>query len=336
MEWDEKMVSVIIPVYQSKNYIAHCLESVINQTYQNVEIILVDDGSDDGSGAVCDAYAHQYDNVFCIHQENKGVSAARNAGIDSAKGEYILFVDSDDYIASDYLESAVSRFENENPDMYLCGYQSVRKNGKIGDRIYYPYMDDAILQRDELDSVVMKLFRSSVLHAIGTKVYKKSLIKKYGIRFCEKWMYYEDIYFCLSYLLHCSKICIEKRVMYYYQRDICNSLSKQNRNYKYESIYKTYMLLYRFIDRNRMDNEEKKWFYMSYLRQIHFYLDSKGRTERRYTLNARKRYQRLSADELYKDAVSYASNVEKTEYICAKGGFFFAAYLLRKYWLYEG
>lgn len=335
MEYSKKMVSVVIPVYQSKKYITYCVESVLNQTYKNMEIILVDDGSDDGSGEMCDAYSHKYSNIFCIHQKNKGVSSARNVGISSAGGEYILFVDSDDYIESDYLKNAVSRLENECVDMYLCGYQNVRNNGKVKEKKYYPSINDALLQHDELISATMKLFNSSTLHAIGTKVYKKSIIEKYGIRFYEKWMYYEDIYFCLNYLRHCNQIYVQKKVMYYYQKDICNSLSKQSKNYKYESILKTYTLLYRLINGNRISDEERNFFYKSYLTQINLCLNSTIKTENRYTANIHKLYKMLSKDIFYKDTISLATNTEKNEYFFVRNGLFILAYFIRKYMLYE-
>lgn len=108
MEENKELISVIVPVYQVEKYLVRCLESVVNQTYKNLEIILVDDGSTDASGEICDEYAEKDDRIKVIHKENGGLSSARNAGLDIAQGEYIAFVDSDDWIA---------------PDMYQCLYQ---------------------------------------------------------------------------------------------------------------------------------------------------------------------------------------------------------------------
>ena len=94
----EELISVVIPVYNVKKYLKKCLETVVNQTYSNLEIILVDDGSTDGSEKICDEYATQYNNVSVIHKKNGGLSSARNAGIDVAKGKYIGFIDSDDFV----------------------------------------------------------------------------------------------------------------------------------------------------------------------------------------------------------------------------------------------
>lgn len=98
------LISVIVPVYKVEKHIHRCIESVLKQTYANWELILVDDGSPDSCGRICDAYASRYDNILVIHQENQGLSAARNAGLDRAGGEWVYFLDSDDFIREDTLE----------------------------------------------------------------------------------------------------------------------------------------------------------------------------------------------------------------------------------------
>lgn len=101
---NEKLVSIIIPVYNVKDFLVDCLDSVINQSYKNLDIILVDDGSTDGSGIICEEYARQDKRIRVIHQVNQGLSAARNSGIEIMRGEYVYFIDSDDYIAKDTIE----------------------------------------------------------------------------------------------------------------------------------------------------------------------------------------------------------------------------------------
>ena len=105
------LISVIIPVYNVQDYLARCLDSILAQTYQNLEIILVNDGSKDNSGAICDEYAARDDRVQVIHKENGGLSTARNAGLDLAAGEYLSFIDSDDWIASDAYEHLMNLVE---------------------------------------------------------------------------------------------------------------------------------------------------------------------------------------------------------------------------------
>lgn len=115
------MISVIVPVYKVEPYLRQCIDSILAQTYTDFELILVDDGSPDNCGAICDEYAEKDNRVVVIHQQNAGVSAARNAGIDIAKGEYLSFVDSDDMIAETYLEKLLDALIKEHADISVCG-----------------------------------------------------------------------------------------------------------------------------------------------------------------------------------------------------------------------
>lgn len=116
------LISVIVPVYNVKNYLCKCVDSIINQTYNNLEIILVDDGSTDGSGAICDEYVLKDSRVKVIHKENGGVSSARNLGIAQAGGEYICFVDSDDWLELDYFAEAAQLLQEERPVLLLNNF----------------------------------------------------------------------------------------------------------------------------------------------------------------------------------------------------------------------
>ena len=127
------LISVIIPVYNVEKYLRRCLDSVIAQTYQNLEIICVDDGSIDDSGKICDQYAVRDARIKVIHQENQGLSAARNRGIDAADGEYIAFVDSDDYILEDMFERLYIALTCFNTMYVTCGFNAVDPDGKILD-----------------------------------------------------------------------------------------------------------------------------------------------------------------------------------------------------------
>ena len=119
------LISVVVPVYNTEKYLKHCIMSITCQTYRNLEILLVDDGSDDSSGIICDELAKTDDRICVIHQENAGLSAARNSGIDIAKGEYIGFVDSDDYIASDMYEKLMNMIRCSEADMAVCSFTYV-------------------------------------------------------------------------------------------------------------------------------------------------------------------------------------------------------------------
>ena len=123
------LISIIIPVYNVEKYLERCLDSVINQTYKNLEIIVIDDGSTDNSGKICDKYAEKDNRIIVIHKENGGICSARNSGLNIAKGLYILFIDSDDYIDSDYIE-LLSEYADENT-IVCCGYRKVQNEKTI-------------------------------------------------------------------------------------------------------------------------------------------------------------------------------------------------------------
>ena len=122
------LISVIIPVYKTEKYLVRCLESVINQTYKNVEIILVDDGSPDKSPELCDNLAKKYQSIKVIHKENGGLSSSRNAGLDIASGDYISFIDSDDYIDQYMLERLYHAITKHDADVAMLRYKEVSGN----------------------------------------------------------------------------------------------------------------------------------------------------------------------------------------------------------------
>ena len=125
---ENKLVSVIIPIYNMENFLVKCLDSVRCQSYQNLEIILVDDGSTDKSALLCDCFAEIDSRIYVIHKENGGLGSARNAGLERASGEYIYFLDSDDYIEQVLIERAVEALERTESDW--CGFWAVREDQK--------------------------------------------------------------------------------------------------------------------------------------------------------------------------------------------------------------
>ena len=124
----EDLISVIVPIYNVEKYLNKCIDSIINQTYKNLEIILVDDGSPDNSGNICDEYSKKDNRIKVIHKENGGVSSARNVGINNATGNWISFIDSDDWIEENYFEILLNKAKNENADIVICGYNRIWRN----------------------------------------------------------------------------------------------------------------------------------------------------------------------------------------------------------------
>ena len=169
---DEKLVSVIIPAYNIEDYIGRCLDSIISQTYKNLEIIVVDDGSRDHTGEVLDNYAKKDRRIKVIHKENGGVSSARNKGIEVAEGDYIGFIDGDDLIEPEMYKTLVDLLEEENADIAHCGYQMV-----FPDRVdYYHNTGKKKIQTTE-EGLKDLLSGEMIEPGLVNKLYKKELIK---------------------------------------------------------------------------------------------------------------------------------------------------------------
>ena len=141
-------ISIIVPVYNVEKYLSRCIDSILNQTFDDFELILIDDGSPDHSGAICDDYAKKDNRILVIHKENGGLSDARNAGINIASGEYIMFVDSDDYISKDMCEILYQRIIKDKSDMALCSVRGVNEEGEEIEKGTF-IVDDRLLEEKD-------------------------------------------------------------------------------------------------------------------------------------------------------------------------------------------
>lgn len=173
------LISIIIPVYNVKDYLDTCLNSVINQTYKELEIIIINDGSTDGSDLICDAYAKKDSRIKLIHQSNAGPSASRNRGLQVATGEYINFVDSDDYIDSDTIEFLYERISQTKSNIVACDFYDTRKHTSKSEVIIY----DSSKASKALYSKETPKFIIADLNAVWAKLYQRDLFNK--IRFPE-------------------------------------------------------------------------------------------------------------------------------------------------------
>lgn len=179
------LVSVIVPVYNVEQYFSYCMASILEQSYKNLEIILVDDESTDSSGAMCDAYARQDSRVKVIHKRNGGLSSARNAGIENMTGKYVVFIDSDDYIRVDHVQLLLKYAQKDNSDLVIASYAKV-----AGDQVYNKITKPdkhIIFNRNEIQYEMLS--RKVPMYAVA-KLYKAELFR--DIRFPEGKLY-EDI-----------------------------------------------------------------------------------------------------------------------------------------------
>lgn len=208
-------ISVIIPVYNVEQYLQECVDSVLAQTYQNFEILLVDDGSTDASGAICDQYAKQDDRIKVFHQENAGASSARNRGLRSAKGEYVYFLDSDDWIKPKAFESFVTHIERENADfIFFDAHSFTEECNKF--QIEQRYIRKYKYQSNSGIKILEELYENGEYHcSIPLMFIRKRYLDTNGILF-EEGIIYEDM--ILAYELFCKA----KKVSYlnenFYQR----------------------------------------------------------------------------------------------------------------------
>lgn len=201
------LVSVIIPVYNPGKHFKKCIESIINQTYTNMEIILIDDGSTDGSNLICDKYANKDSRIICIHQENSGVSNARNKGIELAKGDYYHFPDSDDYLELDTYE-------------YLIKLMSEHKCDAVAFEHFITYPNNEIVHKNEdshyglFNSVDTQVMLVNGCQFCCNKLYKASLIGK--IRFRDDILRGEDTLFAAQVLKNADGVWFDERPLYHY------------------------------------------------------------------------------------------------------------------------
>lgn len=210
----ETTISVIIPVYNAENYLKRCLDSVINQTYKNLEIILIDDGSTDNSGEICDEYAKTDNRIKVIHKENGGVSQARNEGLRVATGEYIGFLDSDDFILHNMYENLIKQLELNDADISICGFAKEIEKGKF--EPYFKYDTDCVFDRDEaLKNLLQNKYYSC---SCSDKLLKRSLLD--NIFFDENITHYEDLLFLWQVIKKAKTVAFTSNVYYYYTTNV--------------------------------------------------------------------------------------------------------------------
>lgn len=234
-------ISVIIPVFNKEDCIRKTIESVLNQSYENLQIILVDDGSADSSFSICREYEKRDNRVLALHQENKGVSAARNKGIDAADGEWISFIDCGDYIEPSYYEKAVANMLDDSLDVICTTVYKVQSNGKYQRETRQA--EKRVLSREA--AMRMMLNREWMTIAVYDKIYKR----KISARFDETITHNEDALFCYEMLKGSNRILLDSDIRYYYTYDE-NSVSRMKFSKKQMSIVRAQNQIFEDICRN--------------------------------------------------------------------------------------
>lgn len=243
----EELVSVIVPVYNSEKYLKQCIESIINQTYKNLEIIIIDDESTDKSGEICDEYKKIDYRIQVIHKKNEGVSIARNYGIHISKGKYIAFVDSDDYIEENMIKELVGNIIEFDAEVSICGYKILYEksnNVKLSDN---KNVTVKLSSRETLEMI----FNSNKINGfLWNKIFQRKILKERLLR--------EDIDICEDLLLVCEilndiqNVCYTSKQLYNYRNSEIsvtlnpNKIYEKNGKCKYSTAYEEILKIIKY------------------------------------------------------------------------------------------
>lgn len=249
--------SLILPVYNVEKYVKRCVNSLLRQEYTDYEIILVDDGSTDSSGSMCDKLADKNNNIFAYHKENGGLSDARNYGMDRAKGNYILFIDSDDWVDEKLLISLHNHLNKSNVDILKFGFQKMQEGNYKN--TFFSYFNIGVYDRRQIEETILpytigpkRLFcyEQNACKSVWSHVYSLNFLRENNIRFVsEREILNEDYLFNLHTLLYAKSLEVTHYILYYYDyRE--GSLSKRYITNEFErklKLHREYKLL---LERN--------------------------------------------------------------------------------------
>lgn len=289
--------SIVVPVYNAENFIDECVNSLLNQDYDDYEVVLVNDGSKDNSLEKCLRFQKQNKKVKVVDKKNGGVGSARNAGIDNAKGEYIIFVDSDDALKENTLSLYEKSLLSNNSDVTISSYVHVKveSNKEITIKNQSNWNGDFSTFMDEKFEY---LFDNWLIHCPWNKVYKSDIIKKNNIRFSEEYSIYEDIGFVLDYLYYCKTVSLLTDVLYIYNVKEQGSLVTRFNENAYTAYLDCWIRLKRIISKNK---SKYKFFIcnmvFAYLKSLYKNKPSKSFERRKELIKM------ICSDEKFKDLI---------------------------------
>ncbi len=240
------MISIIVPVYNTAPYLDQCIESIVKQTYTDWECILINDGSTDKSGEICSIWEKRDSRIHVINQNNKGVSAARNRGIEESKGEHIVFIDSDDWTDIEYLSKMIK--ECGNCDLTITGIIDHYADGKIV--AIEPNNTKSIIIEPSFSYELIDLLKKNLFYGPVCKLYNSQIIKHHNIKFPIDCSLGEDLEFNFEYLRHISTIKTIATAHYHYRKLPSGSLFTKIRSNQFEIDLKHWRIRYNFFKDN--------------------------------------------------------------------------------------
>ncbi len=272
----DTLVSVVVPIYKVERYLDKCVNSIINQTYSNLEIVLVDDGSPDNCPVICDEYAKKDSRIRVIHKANGGLSDARNVGIENSEGEYICFIDSDDYVHEDYISKLLTGALNNDADICVCNFYYVNEKGKIWER--KQKYAKVFSSTEALKDIFTTDQNTEIV--VWNKIYKRDLFIKYNIRF-PKGKIHEDNFTTYKLYDKANKVVLISDNLYYYlQRensimsvfderrfDLLQAVDETKTYFKNNKVLKPYLMYYEVLMLLFLFNNMIKFNYNGKMRQ---------------------------------------------------------------------
>lgn len=249
---DKTLISVIVPVYQAERYLSRCLDSILSQTLTDFEVILVDDGSTDESGIICDLYAEKDSRFHVIHKKNEGVSIARQTGLDAARGTYVIHADPDDWVEPDWLATLYDEIDEKQVDIVICDFERIFGNRKV----HYVQCPTSFQNAD----ILKDLLKQKIWGCTWNKLVRKECFDRYSISFHPKMNLWEDLYVMCLLIANGAKVSYVPKVLYHYDSTINeNSIVKHLQESHIQSNMIFVDVISPFLSDKRFDDG---WFHI--------------------------------------------------------------------------
>lgn len=327
--------SIIVPAYNTGDAIRRCIDSIIAQSYSDWELIIVDDGSGDSTPAIIDDYARKNERIHAIHISNGGVSNARNIGIENAKGEYVMFVDSDDWIEPDYLKQ-IETYMQDDADIYMLGITMdyIKKDGLV----YYSEIKGAPVYRhivaEQLYDNIGYLIKTMNMESSCLKSYRRVFLQKYGIHFLTGMIVFEDFHFVLSCLCNKPSVSLIPYIGYHYVVDFqYNPSERRGRKDLYPSIHHLFVVLDNLSSKLGSESYSNEIILRTMADKMHVVISQASGFG---TLSQKKLpFVQINRDNILRkhlpEILRYAGGRFRLQHRCVSAGLPLLAYLLYKY-----
>ncbi len=265
------LVSVIIPAYNAENYIGKCLNSILSQTYRNIEILVVDDGSSDKTKLIVERYQHNYENIYLKSITNHGQGYARNFALNLINGKYVMFMDADDFIEKTTIEDSVNKIEMDNSDFVVFDWKYFHHNKN---KIIYNHFDNIFSEKILKENKILKLFEISVYFTVN-KLYRTEFLIKNNIRYMENYIY-EDVPFWVQVVINAKKVSLINKPLYNVRIN-ATSTTKVNyhTDFHYKSFIKAIEKSFEYTKKSRYNDNELYALYKYYLKKFQVYRDKR-------------------------------------------------------------